>query len=179
MYDICNKIIIEEEQKKDSDDSDSEDEDERKRNYGKEKQPQPKDTIKWHKFKSLVTKNKVVKEKIQEATNVAYRFISQPRFYADKWFKQFISKEQLVQFLDRSRFDILSLRTNILKQVHATINKICKTVDDKHIEKIVAVNALTKDRQVHKLLQKAPGMQIFSLPNLTSEYIKEYNKTQW
>ena len=174
LYDICNKIIIEEEQEKDSDDSDSEDEDERKRNYGKEKQPQPKDTIKWHKFKSLVTKNKVVKEKIQEATNVAYRFISQPRFYADKWFKQFISKEQLVQFLDRSRFDILSLRTNILKQVHATINKICKTVDDKHIEKIVAVNALTKDRQVHKLLQKAPGMQIFSLPNLTSEYIKEY-----
>ena len=131
-------------------------------------------SIPWKTFKALVTKNKIVKDKVQQPLNSFYRFISQPRFYAEKWFKADISKEQLVQFIDRSRYDILNLRSMILKQVHSTINKICKTVDKDHIETDIAIVALTKNKNVHKLLQQAPGMQIFSLPTVTSEYMRSF-----
>ena len=36
-----------------------------------------------------------------------------------------------------------------------------------HIETGITIAALTKNKEVHKLLQQAPGMQIFSLPTVT------------
>ena len=63
LYQLCEKIILQEEEQKDSDDSNSEC-DERKANDEMPVQ-QPKNAIKWLKFKSLVTKNKLVKNKIK------------------------------------------------------------------------------------------------------------------
>ena len=164
LYDLCESSHNKEVEK------DSDSEEERLQSNG--------ESIPWKAFKTLVTKNKAVKDKVQEPLNSFYQFISHPRFYAEKWFKADISKEQLVQFIERSRYDILNLRSMILKQVHATINKICKSVDKDHIETDITIAALTKNKEVHKLLQQAPGMQIFSLPSVTSEYMRSFGQRE-
>jgi Ca2+-binding EF-hand superfamily protein len=129
----------------------------------------------WDAFTNLINKNKAIKKLIQSKENLAFRFLGQIRFYKHIWKSETVSKSQFVNFVvSQLGAQMRDLRIEILTNVHEKMSLSTKQFAWPVAVKSDLLRSLIRDRPITKLLQKAPNMQIFSLPRLYTDYFQYF-----